>query len=336
MKNDTRTILPTLKFALTTVFLIVITLMGGLLRFHADMHILLFICIIIVATASRILGYSWDDIEKSMIKGVSRAIGALFFFFLIGMVVAAWVQSGTVPALIYYGFDILNPKFFLPSGLVIATLTSIATGSSWNTAGTVGVALMGVGMGMGIPAPIIAGMVISGAYFGDKMSPLSETTNLSPAIAGANLYEHIRAMLYTSVPAYMCALVAYSIIGLKYADSTLDVENIRQIQTTLENSFNLNMVVFIPMILVVILSVAKFPAIPSIVAGIVTSLPITVILQNTSLINSLSVLNYGFSIESGVEIVDTLLNRGGIQSMMWTFSIAILALSLGGFSQIAI
>ncbi|KDR96489.1 transporter, NhaC family (TC 2.A.35) [Peptoclostridium litorale DSM 5388] len=330
MENDTKIKMPTIIFALFTVLLIVTTLMGGLLAFHADMHILLFICIVIAASASKLLGHSWECIEKSMINGVSRAMGALFFFFLIGMAIGAWVQSGTVPALIYYGLDIMSYRFFLPAGLIICTLSSMAIGSSWNTAGTVGVALMGVGVGMGIPAPLVAGMVISGSYFGDKMSPLSETTNLSPAIAGSSLYEHIRAMLYTSIPAYMCALAAYGTMGLKYAHTSPDMKHIGQIQYAIGSSFNLHVIVFLPLIVVMGLSIARFPAIPSLVTGIVVSLPISIVVQKRGVVESLGVLNYGFSAQSGVEVVDILLNRGGIQSMMWTFSLAIMALSLGG------
>jgi len=330
VENDTKAKRPSLLFALTSIVLIAMTLMGGLLVFHADMHALLFICIIIAALASKMLGHCWIDIEHSMVHGVSKAMGALFFFFLIGMAMGTWLQSGTVPALIYYGLDILSPKFFLPAGLVISSIAALATGSSWSTAGTVGVALMGIGMGMGIPAPLVAGMVISGAYFGDKMSPLSDTTNLSPAIAGANLYDHITAMLYTTIPAFACTLVAYSIMGLKYANSSLDVEKISQIQNAIDSSFNLNILVFLPLAVVLVLSLAKFPAIPSMAAGIVSSIPVAMFLQGVSLIDALSVLNYGFAFDSGIEVVDTLLNRGGIQGMMWTFSLAILALSLGG------
>lgn len=321
---------PSFMFALVVMTLIIITLIGGLIVLKTDPHVLMIAGIIIASFAAAIIGYSWDEILQSMVNGVNKAMQALFFFFLIGMAIGAWILSGTVPALISYGLNIISPAFFLPTGLIICSICSIATGSSWSTAGTVGISLMGIGAGLGIPAPITAGMVVSGSYFGDKMSPLSDTTNLAPAIAGSNLYDHIKAMLYTTVPTYIIALIVYTLIGLKYSGSNLDMEKILSIQNAIEGLFNVNLIVFLPLIIVLVLSVLKVPAIPGLIAGIVSSFPIAIFLQHKSISDILSVLNYGFTAQSGLEIVDTLLIRGGIQSMMWTFSMGVIALALGG------
>lgn len=330
MNEKSNTIQPKFSFALLTMLFIIGILMTGLLHFEADMHLLLIICLIVAVLASLKIGFSWDELQESMVKSISRAMQALFFFFLIGMAVAAWIQSGTVPALIYYGLNILTPTFFLPAGLIIASIASVATGSSWTAAGTIGIALMGVGVGMGIPAPLVAGMIISGAYFGDKMSPLSETTNLAPAIAGSDLYKHIGAMLYTTIPAYIISLIIYTVMGFKYAGATIDSSIIADIQTTILSNFDIGIIVLLPIVVVLILSIMKFSAIPGLTIGIALSIPISMFIQGVSFVDILSTLNYGYSIESGVEIVDSLFNKGGIQSMMWTFSLAIIALSLGG------
>lgn len=330
MKDNTQKKQPTFMFAMTVMMLIVVTLMGGLVFLKSDPHVLMIADIMIVTFAALMLGYKWDEILESMVDGVNKAIGTLFFFFLIGMTIGAWVLSGTVPALISYGFNILTPKLFLPAGLIICSITSLATGSSWSTAGTVGIALMGVGQGLGVPAPLTAGMIVSGSYFGDKMSPLSDTTNLAPTIAGTNIYEHIKAMLYTTIPAYLIALVVYTIMGLEYAGAAMDMERITTIQDSISGMFNLNPIVFLPLIVVLVTSYAKVAPIPGMMAGIVSSIPIAIFLQGKSLSDVISVLNYGFESESGLKLVDTLLNRGGIQSMMWTFSMAVIALALGG------
>jgi len=321
---------PSLMFALAVMILIIMTLVGGLIMLKSDPHILMIASIIIASFAALILGYSWDDILQSMVNGVNKAMQALFFFFLIGMAIGAWILSGTVPALISYGLNIINPTFFLPTGLIICSICSIATGSSWSTAGTVGISLMGIGAGLGIPAPVTAGMVVSGSYFGDKMSPLSDTTNLAPAIAGSNIYDHIKAMFYTTVPTYVIALTVYMLIGMKYSGANLDMVKITAIQNAIEGMFNVNPLVFLPLAVVLILSVAKVPAIPGMIAGIAVSFPIAIFLQHKSISDIITVLNYGFDLESGLDIVDTLLMRGGIQSMMWTFSMGVIALALGG------
>jgi NhaC family Na+:H+ antiporter len=321
---------PSFGFASIVILTIAGLLVSGLLVLHLDMHMLLIACLIIVVLASLYLGHRWDAIQEAIIEGVGKGMAALLFFILIGMAVGAWIASGTVPALIYYGMNILTPMFFLPAGLIIASIASLATGSSWTTAATVGVALMGIGAGMGIPAPLVAGMVVSGAYFGDKMSPLSDTTNLAPAVAGTDIFSHINAMLYTTVPAYIISLVLFYIFGLKYADASLDVSQIETVRAVIAENFSMNIIVLLPVLVVLGLSVFKFPAIPSMILGILTAIPIALFLQGATLSGTLGVLNDGFKIETTSKLVNTLLNRGGVQSMMWTMSLAFIALALGG------
>src|SRR5690606_31445961 len=148
-------------------------------------------------------GHRWADIQEAIVAGIGTAMGAILILLTVGALIGAWLISGTVPSLIYYGLDLLDPHFFFVATCVICSITSLATGSSWTTAGTLGIALIGVAMGLGVSPAVAAGAVVSGAYFGDKMSPLSDTTNLAPAVAGSTLFEHIRHMLWTTTPAYV-------------------------------------------------------------------------------------------------------------------------------------
>lgn len=321
---------PSILFSLITLICIVGTLIAGILILKLDEHVLLVCCVLITGIACAILGYSWDQILDAMVNGTIKAMPALFFFFLIGMAIGAWVQCGTLPALIYYGLDILSPGWFLPATLIITSLTSISTGSSWTTAGTVGVVLLGIGTTMGLPQPLVAGCILSGAYFGDKMSPLSDTTNLAPAIAGTDVFKHIAAMMYTAVPVYIISLILYSIIGLRYAGVQLDTGGIAVIQDAITDTFQITPVVLIPLAVVLALSICKFPAIPSLMVGIMISYPIAAIYQDVDIAAYFHVLNYGNTYSTGVEIVDELLNRGGMQEMMGTLSLGMLALVLGG------
>lgn len=329
MEGNTEKRQPTFSFAIILMLLNIAILVGGLAFLHVDPHILMIGCIIVTAFAAIKLGYNWNEMLDIMINGVSKPMASLFFFFLIGMTIGAWMLSGTVPAIIYYGFNILTPKIFLPAGLIICSITSLATGSGWTVAGTVGIALMGIGKGLGIPAPIIAGMVVSGSYFGDKMSPLSDTTNLAPAMAGTDVYSHVKAMFYTAIPAYIITILIYLTIGFRYAGSSMDMENIVMMQDAISGIFNINPIVLLPLLVVLVTSILKVPAIPSMMLGIGVSIPISMILQGSTIIDIIDVLNYGFVSDTGVEVVDKLLSGGGIQSMMWTFSLAVIGLAMG-------
>lgn len=175
------------------------------------------------------LKYPWHEIEKGIFDSIYSAMQPILITGIIGFIIGAWISGGIVPAIVYYGLKVLSPDFFLVTSMVICSLVSIATGSSWTTAGTVRLALVGVGTGLGIPAPMVAGAVISGAYFGDKMSPFSETTNLAPAIAGSTLFDHIRHMAYTTGTSYVLAMIGFMILNKNYSADTVDAIEIQKI-----------------------------------------------------------------------------------------------------------
>ncbi|WFD10618.1 Na+/H+ antiporter NhaC [Tepidibacter hydrothermalis] len=314
------------------VFLgIVGILVVGILAFKMDIHILLSLGLILSCIVGIKSGFTLDELFEGMGQSLKNAMVALLIFVLIGTIIGSWIQAGTVPALIYYGLKFLSPKFFLPAGFIVCSITSFATGTSWGTAGTVGLAMMGMGMGLGIPAPAIAGMVVAGAAFGDKMSPMSDTTILAASSAQTDMYEHIKAMSYTTIPAYIISLIIYTVLGFKYTQTaTMSSDQVVQLQNTLVDTFNLNPIVLLPIIVVLVLSFMKVPSVPALLLGTVLGTIIAIVFQGASLAESFSALNYGYTQASGIEMVDKLLIRGGIQNMMWTFSLAFIALCLGG------
>ncbi|WP_313755723.1 Na+/H+ antiporter NhaC [Tissierella sp.] len=324
---------PSFGISLFTLISVILILVVGITVFKADIHALLLISLSFSCIVSFRLGYSFDNLMEGMERSLTEILPAMMIFILIGVIIGSWIMAGTVPAIIYYGLKILTPLWFLPVGLLLCSLTSIATGSSWGTVGTVGIALMGVGNGLGIPAHITAGMIVSGAYFGDKMSTISDTTNLAAAAAGTNLYEHVKSMSYTTTPAYIITLILYTLIGFKYSKGSVNKEEVDLIVNTLGTNFNMNPIIFLPMIVLFTLNIKRASAVPSMIIGAAAAVVIAIVFQKATINAALLSLNYGYSGNTGVEIVDKLLNRGGIQEMMWTFSLAFIAISLGGVLQ---
>lgn len=330
--NETKTYKkPTMGLALAALGVIVLVLFVGVMWLKTiSIHACLLISIVIICLMSKSLGYKFDDLMGFMAESIKSATYGLWFFFAIGGIIASWMMAGTVPAIIYYGLGIISPAIFLPAGLLLCSLTALCTGTSWGTVGTMGIALVGIGQGMGIPLPIIAGMVVSGAAFGDKMSPVSDTPNLTSIAAGADLYKTIKAMIQTMTPAYIIALVMFAVLGMRYAGNPVNLAIAEETRSVLAANFNLNPVVILPIVVLLILSVKKFPSLPSMAIAIVTGLIIAVAFQGASIPDAVEALNSGFSIETGSEYVDPILNRGGLQAMLGTFSLAFLALSMGG------
>ena len=199
----------------------------SLVKFKLDPHIPMFLGVMAAAVMGLRLGYSWTTLEKAMIRGISQAMQSIIILAIIGMLIGVWIVSGVVPSMILYGLDLISPKVFLPATLLICSITSVATGTSWGTAGTMGVALMGIAMGLEIPLPLAAGAIISGAYFGDKMSPLSDTTNLAPAMAGTDVFTHVKAMIPSTAVAYLIALVLFAYMGRNYGNTETSLESIQ-------------------------------------------------------------------------------------------------------------
>lgn len=334
MEEKKQTKQATLGHALIVIIFLVAILAVSLIIMGADPHIPLIMATIFAGLIGVfVLGYAWSDLEEAIVQTIGMAMQAILILMVIGSIIGTWILSGTVPTMIYYGLQILSPGIFLVATALICLIVSVSTGSSWTTAGTVGIALMGVGIGLGIPEGVVAGAIVSGAYFGDKMSPLSDTTNLAPAMAGTTLFEHIKSMLYTTIPAIIIALILFAIMGGRYSGQELNAGEISAMLSAMSENFNISLLLLIPPVLVIAIVVMKVPALPGLITGVILGGVFAVIFQGAGLGDVIDAAHYGFYMESGNEIVDDLLSRGGLDGMMWTISLILIALSFGGVME---
>ena len=320
----------TLGISVIPVIVIVAVLAVAIIVYGQDPHIPILIGAAVGALiAVYNLGYTWDEIEKGIIDSIGSVMQAILILAVIGMLIGTWIGGGIVPTLIYYGLQILSPSFFLITALLLCSIVSIATGSSWTTAGTVGVALIGIAEGLGISVALAAGCIVSGAYFGDKMSPLSDTTNLAPAMAGATLFDHIRHMFYTTGVSYGIVAVIYIVLGLQYKGQELNASEINGILEAIKSIYIINPLFLLVPVITIGAVALKIPAIPGLLIGVVLG-GFCMIFQGGDLGAILEAINYGVEAASGHEMVDELLTNGGMQSMMWTISLIMCALTFGG------
>lgn len=301
--------------------------------YGADPHIPMLLGVLVAAVMAWKAGFEWEVVQAGMLKGISNSLQAIVILSIIGILIGVWILSGVVPTLLYYGLKILHPKIFLPATVLICSVCSLATGTSWGTTGTIGVALIGIGAGLGFPLPIVAGAVLSGAYFGDKMSPLSDTTNLAPAMAGTDLYTHIKHMAYTTGVSYGLTLIIEVILGFFYGGGSANIETVNQILTTLDGQFNINIVFLLPPVLVMVCAYKKIPAIPGITAGVLSAAILGFLFQGNGFGDFLSAGYGGYTSSTGVETVDSLLTKGGFSSMLYAISIVICAMMFGGIME---
>lgn len=323
---------PGLLLALTPVVLTLL-LLGVQLFYFGDFtpHIPLAIGLAITGTIGIYLGHHWPGLERGVFHVINVSLPSVSVLIVVGMIIGVWIASGTVPSLIYYGLTILSPKIFLAAAMIMCAVVSVSLGTSWGTVGTVGLALMGIGAGFEVPAYWTAGAVVSGAFFGDKISPLSDTTNLAPAVTAQNLFDHIRNMMPTTVPAMLIALGIYIWAGFSVVEGgNTSFERIEAITAALESNFMISPLLLIPAVLVIVLAVMKKPPIPTLFFGVIVGGVTAILAQGASLHEVFQFSNSGYSIDTGVSEVDSLLNRGGIQSMMWTISLILIALGFGG------
>ncbi len=292
-------------------------------------------------------GLSWNELLQGIVKSIGSAMSAILILLLIGSLAGTWLLSGVVPAMIYYGLKILNPTIFLLAACVVSAIVSLATGSSWSTVATLGVALLGIGRALGLPDGVIGGAIISGAYFGDKMSPLSDTTNLAPAMAGTDLFTHIRYMAWTTVPSISLALIIFLVIGF-VRTRPADLNDIEPILAAIKGTFNINPFLFAVPALVITLIVKKVPALPALLAGTLTGALFALIFQPhiieqvSGVENRYHVAAYiaimksmytEISVATGHEMVNSLLVTGGMSGMLNTVWLIICAMIFGGIME---
>ena len=289
-------------------------------------------------------GHRWKDLLQAIVDGISTAMGAVLILLSVGGLIGTWLMAGTVPSLIFYGLELLNPQLFYVAACVICAIAAVSTGSSWTVAGTLGVALVGVALGLGLSPPIAAGAIISGAYFGDKMSPLSDTTNLAPAVAQTDLFTHIRHMVWTTAPSFVLALVLFTVLGFG-GGGTSGGDTLVTLQTTLDNEFNITPLALIPLAVVFYMAFKKVPPLPTILFGALFGGFVAIVLQpeavlafadSPDLTPALAMtkgiwlaLANGYVSTTGVGEVDDLLSRGGMASMLVTIWLILTAMAFG-------
>ena len=309
------------------------------------------LALLLSAAFATIMGLKSGTSWKSILKGVGNSIAsttpAIIILLLIGSLAGTWLISGIVPTMIYYGLQILNPKIFLVAAAIICAIVSLASGSSWSTIATVGIALLGIGNALDISNGLTAGAIISGAYFGDKMSPLSDTTNLAPAMAGTDLFTHIRHMMYTTIPSFVISLLIFLFIGLSM-DNTQNSDDITNLLMAIESSFNISPWLFLVPVIVLLLIMKKVPALPALFAGTLLGGIFAIIFQphliielsgidsnffQASYVSIINAMGSETSINTSNEMINDLLSSGGMYGMLNTIWLIICAMCFGGVME---
>jgi len=344
---------PSLLDALIPILALIIMLSTSVYLYGADTNgggsqVALLMAAMIAALVAIKNGHRWPSLQEAIVHGISTAMAAILILLAVGALIGTWMLAGTVPTMIAYGVKVLSPEYFYFAACLICTVASVSIGSSWTVAGTLGVGLMGVSLALNLPLEITAGAVVSGSYFGDKMSPLSDTTNLAPAVAGSELFDHIRHMAWTTMPSYAIALLLFLFIGLNADVNPESAINLGSLDHLQEN-FNLSFWTLLPLIAVFVLAVKKFPAFPTIVFGGVFGGVMAVILQPQQVLafaaapdlpvplamlkGVWSAFGSGYVSQTGNEVVDSLLSRGGMSSMLSTIWLILCALSFGAVME---
>ncbi|MBN2800730.1 MAG: Na+/H+ antiporter NhaC [Deltaproteobacteria bacterium] len=324
---------PTLFEALIPVVATALLLLLGIGRWGAPVPVLLALASAVPALLAARLGWRWRELEEGMVQGMALALPAAVILLVVGMTIGAWAQAGTLGAMVVYGLGILSPAWFLPATVALTGGVALAIGSSWTTAATVGVALLGIGQALGFDPGVVAGAIVSGAYFGDKMSPLSDTTNLAPSIAGAQLFEHIRAMIATTVPAFVLAVVVMGVVGLFGGGGDYAPEDLASLERSLRAAQHISPWLLLPPVGVLALALLRVPAVPALLLATLLGAGLAVVVQGVDASAVLTALYQGNTLESSDPRVVELLGRGGMSAMLDTIALVLAATAFGGLME---
>lgn len=315
--------------ALTILIIMLIILGTAVIHFGLSPQIPVLFTIALLIFWARVRGASWEDVHQGITEGISTAIIPIFIFILIGALIAVWIRAGIIPAIMVVGFKLISSRFFIPSTFIVCSLVGLSIGSGFTTISTIGIALFGMGMAMGLNPALIAGAIISGAVFGDKMSPLSDSTNLASAIAGSDLFAHIKNMMWSTIPSFIVSLVLFWILG--NSSNQMSAAKIAHTTAILNQHFVISWWALLPIILMFACAWKHVPAIPTLFINILVTVGI-IFFQNPheSLKSLTTLISEGFVAHTSDDAVNALLSRGGITNMMATVSLIIVTLSLGG------
>ena len=340
---------PSLLDALIPVIVLISMLAGTVYVFGLDSFGPNQVALIMAAAVAAMIGIkngiSWHEIEQGMIHTISLSLQSILILLMVGSLIGSWILSGTVPSMIYYGVELMLPDYFYLTACLVCALLGFSIGSSWTVAGTLGIGLMGIAAALNLSLAISAGAIISGAYFGDKLSPLSETTNLAAAVTSNNLFDHIQHMLWTTIPGFLITLVLFFLLGVG-SGSNLVIDDIEILQNAMQQTFTINPLMLLPLILLLTMAVKKLPALSTLICGTVAGCVFAAAFQTDVVIaladdNSLSStaaifkglfssMFLGYSSVTGNEALDTLLSKGGMSNMLTTVGLVINAMAFGG------
>jgi NhaC family Na+:H+ antiporter len=323
---------PTLTQSLVPIFSIAIFLGVGYGIFHLRIEFLLIAAAAVSGILALRLGYSYKEMEEGIVHSISKGMPAMMVVIVVGMLIGTWMSCGAIPMMIYYGLKIISPSLYLVTACVVCSIISVVTGTSYGTAGTVGVAFIGIAQGLGIPLPYAAGAIVAGSYFGDKLSPFSDTTNLAPIAAGSNLFDHIKHMLWTTTPAWLVGLVIYYFLG-RGASGSLESEQMTQIMETIPETFRFSWVLLLPPVITLYAAISKKPTIPGMLVSSVVAMVLAILYQDVAVVDAVDAMVHGFTSNTGLPLVDTLLTKGGMLNMMDVTLIALCAFAFAGITQ---
>lgn len=332
-KERTERLPSKLEALIPIVFLLVIMISNYVLGWGQDPHIPVLLACAVAMVIGKLCGYSYADMLKGALDAVSQSLEAIIIILCVGCLIGSFEWSGTIPAVVFYGLKFLTPQIFLPFACILCTIVAISLGSAWTVSATLGIAFMAIGETMGINPALTAGAILSGACCGDKFSPLSDSTNLAAAAAQTGLFDHVKAMVTTTFPSLVIAIILYAIIGMG-TSSGYDPQVAVDLSQAITDHYQfMNPVLLLPILLIVVVSVAKMPALPAVLLISLVGCVFAVLFQSATLSDCFTMLHYGYTAETGNELCNTLLNKGGMDSMLWTNNLVIVAVAFGGILQ---
>lgn len=321
---------PSLAYALFALFGVLGIILGATKVVNAPIHLMFFVIWLFVIPVSMHLGYSYNEINDAMMENCKKGLGPILLLMAVGAVIATWIACGAVPAIIYIGLKLIRPNIFLLAAFLLCVMVSLACGTSWATAGTAGLAMFAIGESMGVPSGMTVGAIISGSFLGDMLSPMSDSTNVAAAAVETDLITHCKQLSYVVLPSFLLTGAIYYVLGLRFANDAFDDSYLQSICTSLSSYFHISFVAFIPVIVLLALLVLKKPAVPSMLVSSLVACLVAVLYQGVELNNILPYMWSGYSITTGQEFLDKLLNRGGVTSMFNTGMLMLYAFGMVG------
>ncbi|ANU37024.1 Na+/H+ antiporter NhaC [Vibrio scophthalmi] len=321
--------LPSLTQVIVSLGLFLLMAFSFTAKFNLPIQLALYIGWFIIIVLGLRLGHKYKELEQAALNGISNGLGAVLILLAVGALVGTWISGGIVPTIIYYGLKAIHPSIFLLATMVICSLTALATGTSWGAAGTAGIAMMGIGQGLGVPAPITAGAILSGCYFGDKMSPLSDSVILASSMSNVEVVEHIKGMLPIALISYIITGILFTLFGFHYAGN-IDMSQVDGVIAAMDQQFYITPFSFVPVVIVLALLAMRMPSFPVISFGSLLGIVWAVMIQDVNFLTAFQTAWEPYSILSGVDFIDSILNRGGMSSMLGSVAVIVFGLGFGG------